>query len=523
MSESVRPLEGPERLIGSRVLDFELKAVLGAGGMSVVYRGEHRVTGQAVAIKILPPELAVHEELKARFVEEARVLAKLEHPNIVHLNNFTESGGRLCLVMQYVEGVTFESMIVKSGKVAPDEVLKIGIEVCKALEYAHAHGVVHRDIKPSNILVRGDGAVKVTDFGIAKMIGNSRLTSTGQTMGTVRYMSPEQVRGKAADARSDIYSLGITMYEALSGHTPFDGENHFDIMQQHLRNRPPALAKMGATVPPAVEKALVVALEKNAADRYADAQKLRQALEAVLPQLPRGGDATTAAPATGKRSGVALWLGLTVLVVAGAGATFLVARQLGRPARTVATKTKTPPTGANATGVAATGAALKPPGRPTWPLPAAIAGEIVATDEKFEADGLRVQSTEKRDAAKIRDDVHAILDELRVWLATSDVPAARALATDFHPPPLNLVIVPQKMIDDGSLFPDLPTNEGSTYPYRYIEKKRTLFVNDTKGFERRDLPDGVALHVLTWVPALSNAEVLRLPEKFEQHYMSKTK
>ena len=107
MSESVRPLEGPERLIGSRVLDFELKAVLGAGGMSVVYRGEHRVTGQSVAIKILPPELAVHEELKARFVEEARVLAKLEHPNIVHLNNFTESGGRLCLVMQYVEGVTF--------------------------------------------------------------------------------------------------------------------------------------------------------------------------------------------------------------------------------------------------------------------------------------------------------------------------------------------------------------------------------------------------------------------------------
>src|SRR6185312_6578774 len=274
MSEAGKALEGPERLIGSRVLDFELKAVIGSGGMSVVYRGEHRVTGQAVAIKILPPELAVHEELKARFVEEARVLAKLEHPNIVHLNNFTEAGGRLCLVMQYVEGVTFESMIVTRGKVAPDEALKVGIEVCRALEYAHAHGVVHRDIKPSNVLVRPDGAVKVTDFGIAKMIGNSRLTSTGQTMGTVRYMSPEQVRGKAADARSDIYSLGITIYEALAGTTPFDGENHFDIMQQHLRNRPPPLARFlkgsGATVPPAVEKALVVALEKNAADRYAD-------------------------------------------------------------------------------------------------------------------------------------------------------------------------------------------------------------------------------------------------------------
>src|SRR3954467_5596613 len=132
MSDAAKPLEGPERLIGSRVLDFELKAIIGAGGMSVVYRGEHRVTGQEVAIKILPPELAVHEELKARFVEEARVLAKLEHPNIVHLNNFTEAGGRLCLIMQYVEGVTFESNIIKDHRVPVDIAIKVGIEVCKA-------------------------------------------------------------------------------------------------------------------------------------------------------------------------------------------------------------------------------------------------------------------------------------------------------------------------------------------------------------------------------------------------------
>src|ERR1700760_2435164 len=146
MSDDAKPLEGPERLIGSRVLDFELKAILGSGGMSVVYRGQHRVTGQEVAIKILPPELAVHEELKARFVEEARVLAKLEHPNIVHLNNFTEAGGRMCLVMQFVEGVTFESKIVSGGRLPADEALRVGIEVCKALEYAHAQGVIHRDI-----------------------------------------------------------------------------------------------------------------------------------------------------------------------------------------------------------------------------------------------------------------------------------------------------------------------------------------------------------------------------------------
>src|SRR6516165_2999940 len=131
MSSQARVIDGPERLIGTRILDFELKSVIGSGGMSVVYRGQHRVTGQEVAIKILPPELAVHEELKARFVEEARVLARLEHPNIVHLNNFTEANGRLCLVMQFVEGVTFEHKIQEHKQLPVEEAVKISIEVCK--------------------------------------------------------------------------------------------------------------------------------------------------------------------------------------------------------------------------------------------------------------------------------------------------------------------------------------------------------------------------------------------------------
>ena len=514
MSESVKPLEGPERLIGSRVLDFELKSVIGAGGMSVVYRGQHRVTGQEVAIKILPPELAVHEELKARFVEEARVLAKLEHPNIVHLNNFTEAGGRLCLIMQYVEGVTFESKIVQHGRVPVDEALKVGIEVCKALEYAHAQGVVHRDIKPSNILVRADGAVKVTDFGIAKMIGNTRLTSTGQTMGTVRYMSPEQVRGKAADARSDLYSLGITLYEALCGRTPFDGDNHFDIMQQHLRNRPPPMAQLlkgtGASVPAAVERALAMALEKNASERYADASALRVALERVLPDVPMGSDATIAAPRR-RRSRVAPALGVAVLIAGGAGATFLAARQLNKPARPA-------PSAAPSRPAATTAQPPKPVG---WPTPHALAGETVAVDERFEADALRVQSVKKRDAAAVRGAYRQIVAELRAFLATADVPAARALAAELHAPPLNLVIVPQALLDAPALWPEEQLSPDSTYPSRYVPKKRTLFVNDGPGFEQRDLPYGVALHVLTPVSSLSNPDILRLAEKFELHYNQK--
>ena len=511
MSDDAKPLEGPERLIGSRVLDFELKAILGSGGMSVVYRGQHRVTGQEVAIKVLPPELAVHEELKARFVEEARVLAKLEHPNIVHLNNFTESGGRMCLVMQYVEGVTFESKIVSHGKVPADEALRVTIEVCKGLEYAHSQGVIHRDIKPSNVLVRSDGAVKVTDFGIAKMMGNSRLTSTGQTMGTVRYMSPEQVRGKMADARSDLYSLAITLYEALCGTTPFDGENHFDIMQQHLRNKPPSLAKMGVAVPASLEKALFTALEKNADDRYVDAAAFRQALEAVLPEVSRV-QAATATP--GRKSRVAPALGLAVLIAGGTGATFLLARQMAHP---------TKPTVASGQGLgslAPKAAPVKPTQSKaaTWLVPHAVAGETLATDETFKADGVRVQSTEKRDPELVRDAYRNVLGDLRTFLATSEVPAARALAAKFAAPPLNLVIVPQALLDTPSLWPDFKLSANSTYASRYLPAKRTLFVNDSPGFARHDLPYGVALHVLTPVQSLSNDDILQLAEKFEGYY-----
>ena len=261
----------PDALIGHEVLGtYRLVEHLGTGGMSVVYRGRHMLTDQDVAVKVLPPELARHADVKTRFIEEARTLARLEHPNIVLLHNFVEDEGNLYLVMQFANGETFDARIEREGRVCLRDGVTIGIEVLKALEYAHGQGVVHRDIKPGNIILRLDGQVKVMDFGIAKIVGSRKLTHTGQTMGTVTYMSPEQVRGKGIDHRSDLYSLGVTLYEAITGRLLFSGETHFDVMRKHVGEaptRPSAFVALSATL----EKALLKALAKNPGDRFDDA------------------------------------------------------------------------------------------------------------------------------------------------------------------------------------------------------------------------------------------------------------
>jgi tRNA A-37 threonylcarbamoyl transferase component Bud32 len=498
-------LEGPERLIGQRILDFVLKDVLGAGGMSVVYRGEHRVTGQEVAIKILPPELAIHDDLKARFVEEARVLAKLEHPNIVGLNNFTESGGRLCLIMSFVAGKTFEQMFADGGKVDPQEVVRVGVEVCKALEYAHGQNVIHRDIKPSNVLVRPDGAVKVTDFGIAKIIGQSRLTSTGQTMGTVRYMSPEQVRGRALDNRSDLYSLGITLYEALAGKTPFDGENQFDIMQQQISKAAPPLSSHGVDVPASLERVLKTALEKDPNKRFADARSFREALENLSfesENTPAGTPRARKVKAAPNRArAVALGLGLGVAVVGAAAGVFRLRHSVAPPAAVQPTPAPV---------------AL----RPAWPAPYAIRDVALAVDQTFDSDKLRIQSAAPRDVTRVRDRVQEAEKLLREFLAASQSAGARALAARFQAPPLTLTVVPPGILSRPDLWPGYNLEPGKSYGSRYVEPHKTLFVADAAGFERRELAYGIALHVMAPEKALSTDDCLDLADKFEAWYLA---
>lgn len=275
---------GAHRMLGAVVLGtYELVDVLGQGGMSVVFKARHTMTQQEVALKILPPELAAHSQVKSRFLEEAKALAALDHPNIVHLYNFGQENGSFVLAMQYVQGRTWERLILENERLDWKVTCRIAVDVLKALEYAHGRGVVHRDMKPSNVLVREtDGAATVMDFGIAKMTTSTKLTATGQTMGTVRYMSPEQVRGQEVDLRTDIYSLGATIFESLVGDTPFDGSTHFEIMTKHLSEAPKRPSTLGVALPREVEDALMRSLAKKAEDRFESARDMRKIFEAAL-------------------------------------------------------------------------------------------------------------------------------------------------------------------------------------------------------------------------------------------------
>ncbi|MGE3459878.1 MAG: serine/threonine protein kinase, partial [Kofleriaceae bacterium] len=282
---------GAHRMIGQVMLgQYELVDVLGQGGMSVVFKGRHKMTEQEVALKILPPELAAHSQVKSRFLDEAKALAALDHPNIVHLYNFGQEDGYFVLAMQFVEGRTWERMILEAKRLDWKASSRIAIDVLRALEYAHSRGVVHRDMKPSNVLVRAhDASATVMDFGIAKMTTSTKLTATGQTMGTVRYMSPEQVRGQEVDLRTDLYSLGATLYESLTGDTPFDGSTHFEIMTKHLSEPPKPPSALGIQVPDEVEQALMRSLAKRAGDRFESARDMRKLLEiAMHKDDPRG-------------------------------------------------------------------------------------------------------------------------------------------------------------------------------------------------------------------------------------------
>lgn len=264
---------------------YEVLQVVGRGGMGTVYRAFQRNLGRVVAIKMLAEELASDPEFRARFQQEATLVARLNHPNIVSVYDIEEHKSTFCIIMEFLDGESLQAKVDREGQLAPDFVVDVGIHIARALHHAHQHGVIHRDIKPDNIHITSKGVPKVMDFGIARFIDSKLKTQTGISMGTPKYMSPEQVTGKNIDGQTDLYSLGICLYTALAGRVPFDGDNPIAIATKHLYEQPPAISQFNPDVPLTLERAVMKALEKSKALRYGTGVEMSDALEAAVSPL----------------------------------------------------------------------------------------------------------------------------------------------------------------------------------------------------------------------------------------------
>lgn len=264
-------------VLGNR---YEVQELLGQGGMALVYRARDRVLDRPVAVKILRPEYCADANLVARFQREARAAANLVYPNIVAVYDVGQDNNNYYIVMEYVAGPTLKDIIRQRAPLSVDQAMRIAEQICLALEYAHRHGVIHRDIKPQNILLSEDEeVVKVTDFGIAKSTLDPETTTDRLALGTVKYISPEQARGIEVVPQSDLYSLGVVLYEMLTGQQPFDGETPVSIARQHADAHPRPPRQLNPYIPPPAEAIILRALAKDPRERFASAREMRLSLE----------------------------------------------------------------------------------------------------------------------------------------------------------------------------------------------------------------------------------------------------
>ena len=266
--------------IGQRVGDYEVVSMLGVGGMGQVYRVRNVISDRTEAMKVLLPDLVAEPELGARFISEIRMLASFDHPNIAQLHTALQVDNQLVMVMEFVEGFTLEQR-AKQGPIPQADVINYMQQVLSALSYAHGRGVVHRDIKPANIMVTSHGVVKLMDFGIAKSRVESDLTRPGTTMGSLYYMSPEQVRGGTVDARSDIYSTGVMMYELFAGRRPFEADSAYGILNQQCNDVPQPPVAVNPQLPAALSDLILCAMAKDPAHRFQNAQAVSNALRQI--------------------------------------------------------------------------------------------------------------------------------------------------------------------------------------------------------------------------------------------------
>jgi len=269
-------------MIGKTILNYKIISLIGEGGMGTVYLAEHALMSRKVAIKVLLPQLMKHEQIRQRFKNEAATMAHLEHPNIVSLIDYYEDEFGMYLIMEYVDGVTLDHYIRDvSGPMPEEKAIPIMSQILDAFHYAHDKKIIHRDIKPGNIILTPNGTVKVLDFGIARIIGesNQQLTKTGVQLGTVYYMSPEQVKGLKLDHRADIYSLGVTFYQMLTGLQPYHNlTTEYEIYNQIVNFDLPAPSEIYPGVPSYLNQIIKVALQKDPNNRFEHCESFKNSI-----------------------------------------------------------------------------------------------------------------------------------------------------------------------------------------------------------------------------------------------------
>jgi hypothetical protein len=268
-------------MVDKQVGPFVLGKKLGDGGMGVVYRATYTKTGQDVALKLLPPELLDNEKIVARFERELEILKKMKHPHIVQCYGGGKKGNQRFYAMELIGGGSLSQLLRSRGRLPWEDVVEYGIQICKALTYAHGNGIIHRDIKPANLLLTKEGKLKLSDFGIARDNSATALTATGRTVGTYHYMAPEQIKDGSVSHKADLYALGCVLYELLTGEPPFEGESAANIFYKHLEEKPPRAAAKALDCPVWLDTLIAQLLEKDPAKRPFDAGTVQHALEEV--------------------------------------------------------------------------------------------------------------------------------------------------------------------------------------------------------------------------------------------------
>ena len=332
---------------------YRLESKLGSGGMSTVYLAIDETLGRQVAVKVLHREISDQPDQIERFRREARAVAQLSHPNLVGVIDAGEDGGYPYIVFEYVKGVTLKERIAESGRLPTDEATAYAIEIGRGLAAAHAARLIHRDVKPQNVLIDADGRAKITDFGIARSLEVHGLTATGRVLGTTDYVSPEQAMGKEVDARTDVYSLGVVLFEMLTGDVPFIAETQVGVAMKHVNELMPDVQERRPETSAALAAAVDQATAKQPADRYPDMTEFLRDLEGALEvEISRSGsvtgEATTVLRSVPKKERRLpsrrrmSWVGVVVLVLAAAAAIAIAALSGGNGGKDKQAPTPTP-------------------------------------------------------------------------------------------------------------------------------------------------------------------------------------